>query len=1542
MASSLAKQLSQVAVNSTNTLNLKAQKVAHSKSLIFEPRVAASQSFDTLYTLCHEGFEELCLLDGRFLEFQRNLFSEQSQDEDRTVMTEDDNSALDKRLESFLGLVASRLRLNPAIKAVEWLVRRFRYISENLTWSSTNDNLRIHEYNTLFVLTTFLPYHTLPIFTTLLSILPANIPAEYTFLQPYIRSVTQPMRHAIVHAATAHASFAAVLNSYVLRICNYQQHYPALLAFWAGIMTEATSGMLDKSRSGRRGVQQQNEQDVMLRILPTLNEGLAMKAVPELRLGCYMLLTVMASKGGLDDKLLTAMMSAVALGWSTETVSPGLVCLSVLAQHRGAKQITKLLTKELLKVENLSGMLLELSKQRRVEKLANGLCLSLVDRLKSKGDTSGLPIIVRVIENQLISDIQTAVLFKFLLLAAEQIDDVADTKGEVRSRLAASLVTITRLSGPVAAIISGVLKDTDTDIDMLEMKLHISIRPAEQPLSLLEDTEMEDGLLEKKVRPSFTDIFEKIPTRTATETSFLSHKPSHIYHDLCQAFIASTEKESNLKLFDEAPVLRRSTALQDDMLYLSFYIRTWCEPYPVMVRYSALQMATACLSRSNVPNIDVQMVLPYAISALADPATKVRRAAAELLVAMNKIYPTNLESKKQAKQFQQWGLELYERESVQSILSVDVVIRCLREMLIPAMEECVLDAKHIESLFQKSLNSVRTSEIPSKQEVKGLSKAARLSIMSFLSSHATNTPLYTVKLRLLSVLNQVRSVDGTNRTKFLLPILQEWASLSPKEALRHCQDANFEPDKYNEEALSSVVANDKEGLQFLTNIISGQVAADRPDFVEAVFERLRTIWSAMKGDMQLQLAQTLLNLSQSSSPEGAIGHVSSAEASAGLLQTVPLSTTILLSFLEQLPTAANLADKPSTPKRRRTSHGEVARAPLQDSKVLAAAIRKVTFVLQLVDGSGVENHPELLRDLFNTLAELQHFKAQVSSELAYLQGLVLGSLLTILKAHKSDASLKLDHAAVRPDLLVDCVQKTSSPQVQNAALLLIASLAEMAPEIVLHSVMPIFTFMGTSVLRQNDEYSAHVINQTIREVIPPLVASLRKEKGNPVTGAAELLLSFVAAFEHVPPHRRKTLLTSLVQTLGAEEFLFAILAMLINKYGPTDATIAFAVDLASTFSVEVQLQSAIKHLDLVSDMLRPKPTYSVTLLSANEETIGNLQQSALNQLSFLPLQLSQRRLVSQTGKLLKQDDMDAAQIREHYAILLENLLALADTVKEHDGLHGSCGDILQSLLGLLSTSEFVKSVEGLLDRPNESLRRKILHSLEVRVEHESASDAVSRAAMLGFLPQLTAIIRESKDTRYKHIAVGCVDKISEKYGKKDLESVAAAAQTIASDHCLGQSDNRLRVMALLCLASLVEILKDGLVPVLPIAIPRALEYMEDGLKGGTEGQKLHNAAYAFISSLVEHLPYMVSGAYLDKLLVISNKSAEGDLDDEADESRVQCLQLSAKKLDAKNIFMALEKNWDSAVTAGTLVSLLNYNLRKLADISRRFVNILMF
>lgn len=126
MASSLSAQLSRIAAKSTHELDLKSQRISHSQSLIFDYKIAGTQDFDTIYDICYEGFRELCSLDSRFEEFERSIFSEQSKSEDRLQMNATQNQELNAAIENFLSLVGGRLQLSPAVKAVDWLVRRFR------------------------------------------------------------------------------------------------------------------------------------------------------------------------------------------------------------------------------------------------------------------------------------------------------------------------------------------------------------------------------------------------------------------------------------------------------------------------------------------------------------------------------------------------------------------------------------------------------------------------------------------------------------------------------------------------------------------------------------------------------------------------------------------------------------------------------------------------------------------------------------------------------------------------------------------------------------------------------------------------------------------------------------------------------------------------------------------------------------------------------------------------------------------------------------------------------------------------------------------------------------------------------------------------------------------------------------------------------------------------------------------------------------------------------------------------------------------------
>ena len=1485
MASSLAAQLAQIAASSRSTLNTKALKATHSKSLIFEPRVAAGQTFAEIYTLCSDGFEELCHLDPRFAYFRNSLWSAQSQEQDRSQMSKDENAALDRHIEAFLHLCGPRLRLMPTIKAIEWLIRRFR----------------IHEFNTAVLIATFLPYHTIPAFVTLLSVLPSDIPKEYKFLDPYIRSLTAPPRAAIVQQATNRPDLLSAISQYTLQSCRANQEYPGLISFWGGITAEAVNGMLDKGRSGRRSIQVQNDQSLLQEIAPVLGEAMVMKDVPGLQIASYMIVTILASKGSLGDAALSSFMDQLVHGWTAETLRPGLVCLCIISQFRSAKQLSARVTKALLKVPDIASTLFEINKEYRADRLANGLAIALLDRLQKKGDIRGLPVVKSLLVGEVLQEKQIKVLCGALLVAAHRIDDDDDQDGQIRKELGSSLVSLSQAGGEAGEHIRAAITEADIDIDELELRLGTSIRPT----LAIEDTAdamIEDSKPEVSKAEVIEASFEKLSLLPQSTSSCLAQGSSSVASELYSFLLSVAASEDNLKRFDEAPLLSRPLAPKKSF-YLSFYMRFWCGPVPTLAKVVALERVKLRLKEQDCADQDFQAIIPYCIIALSDPAKKVRRAAADLMIVLGQAFTAQPSSPRHI-----WASEdLYDNTGDFNWLNFDAAKTLVHSVLIPSLEESVIHEDHILTALTSSLESSKAKD----GEKKAVSHSARLSIFKFLSSHVIETPLLIVKLRLLKSLNQIRSISGTSRTDLLLPLLRWWASVSGTEAQLLATQESVDEVAVDSACADVVVPNSPEGLQTLLDLVKEPKTATRSGLIRSIFSRIAKIWSSMKSDVQLSTAREMLVLSQAS-----LQTVVPLEA-AELLRTVSLSTDILVEFLDSLQVQVKMVTEPPANKRRRVSTSEQSRTvPVQASAEAKTTVNKATFVLELVQASNPADHPELLPSLFGVLSDLIHLRTLVGSELGYLQDSVLSSLSAMIPAYKNNKELTIDASVGYGDVLATCIQRSSSPTVINAALLLVASLAKTAPEVVLHSVMPIFTFMGSSVLKQADDYSAIVVNQTIREVIPPLIDTFRKNRRNLVASTADLLSSFVIAFEHIPSHRKHDLFMSLIENLGPDDFLFAVIAMFVDRYGATDNIVSFTTQIMSSFSVETQLQTLIKSLDLVSDIFKTKPVLSSALLGKNENADQDPQKIAMKQLTLLPHLLSNRRLKREITLLAEKDDMDSAKILDLYANLLESLLTLASTVKAKKALYSRVGDSLSNLLNLLSISAFIKTVETLLDRKDVALRQKVLRALELRVDKESNTDPKSRMALLAFLPQLTAVIRESNDINYKHTAVTCVDKIAEKYGKKDLEAVAAAAQTIAGDHCLGQPTQSLRVMALLCLASLVDVLQDGIVPVLPVAITKALSYLEESLVDATKDVALYNAAYTFIAAVAQHIPYMISGAYLDRLLVCSNLSHAADLDDESNSNRDQCLHFIAKLVDAKVLFAAINQNWPKAVEHG--------------------------
>ena len=94
--------------------------------------------------------------------------------------------------------------------------------------------------------------------------------------------------------------------------------------------------------------------------------------------------------------------------------------------------------------------------------------------------------------------------------------------------------------------------------------------------------------------------------------------------------------------------------------------------------------------------------------------------------------------------------------------------------------------------------------------------------------------------------------------------------------------------------------------------------------------------------------------------------------------------------------------------------------------------------------------------------------------------------------------------------------------------------------------MSLFTFMGNSILRQDDSYSTQLIQQTVTTIIPTFVAKTASEFSmTRVSGG--IYFAFSSAVQDIPVHRRLPVFTSLVETLGPADSMWQLCIIIIDK-----------------------------------------------------------------------------------------------------------------------------------------------------------------------------------------------------------------------------------------------------------------------------------------------------------------------------------------------------------------------------------------------------------
>ncbi|KIW18990.1 hypothetical protein PV08_03280 [Exophiala spinifera] len=1502
--SAFAAQLRTIAAKSTNELDLRARRDAHAESLIFDRPVAAKQDWDTIYQICVEGFHELCVLDSRLREFDQNLFSPQAKEQDREQLNKTQNEALGVVIERCLAILGSKILLRPGVRAVEWLVRRFR----------------VHVYNTSVLLATFLSYHETPVFRNLLSIIPANkIVNEWKFLGPYHNTAANLPRHTIVYSATHNDAFFSYFNNYVLRTCQEGAGHPQLLRFWGTLVVEAVTGRLNQVRSGRKEVEKQRLEDALIKIVPVLEEGFEIKDSPEVTVTCFTISLLLASNSNLQDAVIDSLMRSVASHIQPDNPDSkaALACLIVLVTRKHEPKVPKKVLELLIKQRDLKLRLLELKEQVPIPSCLEVLVNSSLTGLKQSNFDSRLAFVERLFEVTLgLVDIQT--ISRCLAVILRKLEGAAGTPSrEYLTSLLRRLNDNPNFSPafPEAIQLAG------KSLGDIEEVLETAIESMDD-VQMIESNQMEltDPAPENSFESEKLDsMLARLPAESV-DLSFLAMKTSPLFDQLLQAFALCHKSEDALARFEALPLWGNSVDQPSD-LKTSFYLRVALKASVAPHQVVALRSLSHGLERaSHAPS---QLLFPYLTILLADPGQPVRRGAAACLLGLRKSLA------KDTTEATSETTEVYDGLSMKNMkrLPTGQALKLLDQVVIPNLEECILEALHIHRVLETAFNSLsRSSSSGTKTANVELKKSLKHDLFDQLILCATTTPLTKVKLRVIELLGGVQKVGSTSTSRALAPVLKTWATLKDDEAEAVATAEDLSLAHIDAVMVQIINGRSKEAVEQALEMLKEASSHMRVALVTAFFDRLTLIWKDVRRESQISSAGLLFDMSFSDNHALASG-------SRNVLQSVTLSTEILASFFELASSGMSDLQTLAPPKKkRRTSHGRES-LPRELAQTLTLVDSRLTFALEIVENSKPENHPQLLGDLFEVLISLRRTEDRGVPASPYLTTLCLSSILSIVNEIRQARKPDLDVSKIRPDLVIDCARSSENPQVQSTALLLAASLASLAPDRILHTIMPIFTFMGHGILAKEDERSIYVTNQAIDQIIPPLVATLKKQDAtNLVLSTSSLLSSFVTAFDHIPQHRRNAFYQRLLNRLGAEDFAFALIALLVSRRRQQDMSI-FLSNLVGDLPPSTQLSTQKKILDLVDDVFSDNPHNADPLLNITKTTKNDQREEIAEVLLTTASKLlGSSGLMFSVKRLHKLGESEAESFWKVYRGALTQILSiLKDQKVNHPSLTSTTRDCLSALLGLPSLAELLHIMPEILSEMehagDKELQPLALRVLATQLQHHAPKDSHTQSEAMALLPTIQTIIGSSEEEALRHAAITLLDRIVEIYGRKSPDAIIAASNVlIEGAHGLNSQDPRTQVMSLLCLASAVEALKEAAVPIVLTSMSKVLGLLEASLAGDVGNTELHNAAFTLLSSFISHVSFMVSDENAVEILSLCHKSsaAAPELDPSCKESRVEALELLAKKIDLSTVIDSLNKVWSGVVADITLETVTEY------------------
>lgn len=686
-------------------------------------------------------------------------------------------------------------------------------------------------------------------------------------------------------------------------------------------------------------------------------------------------------------------------------------------------------------------------------------------------------------------------------------------------------------------------------------------------------------------------------------------------------------------------------------------------------------------------------------------------------------------------------------------------------------------------------------------------------------------------------------------------------------------------------------------------------------------------------------------------------------------------------IIQQLVTMYNiLQPKFDDSKRKR----RVSSIPTADILETLEWKRGIIALELLQDKKKIRNPEVLMPYIFNILKKCVDFDEQ--SNVEYPKQLLLSTLL--------NCCTKMEHHNISENIfnvevLVQCIRASQNPQTHYHALLVLAYTANYVPKQVLHHMIAIFTFMGSSVLRHDDSYSFQIITKIVDTIIPILL------RDHSLVNIVNVLRVFIDAVLDVPEHRRINLYHNLLQKLGASDTLYLFVLLMLEAYVlhinnekqkykniPGKSIIApkrldITADICRKFSPEIVIENCIKLISYLQKLPEEKDNVGKVNLpfDITHQTAKQYRHFKYAIVTFISNLLSSPEFISNIASLNKETQQQLEIVYKNMIIsiitFIQYIAKIRDKTKDTSQAHywkmmlHHSYDVLDSINGLLTPHMFLLVIRGLTTHNLSHIRRRSLELLNTKLQQDfDFFEDCTESEIYTMIPALLGIIKKSESDENQitvQTAFLSLKLIIKFFAKQRTEKFIDVLNYLTEFIKTTKAQGNILASAILCLAELCNHLRAYAIPNLNKFMPTLMKILKINREREYPDLLLLSTLTAILKVL-ESLPLFLS-SYLDKLLydISLLLSKWQNSTNSKMQPTVGKLNNIKEKIGvvipARILFPAIHKTYDQLIedknyfSIGTLMSILSEKLSRLSsseilnditDLTSFFLNTLRF